>query len=159
MRRLFWLSGFFALVMGFLGTLLALTVALPAVVDAQANRLRAEQLTIVGDNGTDRIRLQTGPGLRASTNVLDANGQSRVELTTGGTAAGGGVTLEGAGVNVLASNGVQIGRLGTNPDGTGATLRLQDREGRARFRLALAEDGMPSMQMLAVDDTVIWSAP
>ena len=65
---------------------------------------------------------------------------------------------EGAGVNVFASNGVQIGRLGTNPDGTGVNLWLRDREGHARIHLALADDGTPSIQMLDTTGNPTWSA-
>src|SRR4029079_1635612 len=43
-------------------TLLVMTLALPAIVDAQANRLQAERVSVVGPNGMDRVVLGTGPG-------------------------------------------------------------------------------------------------
>ena len=89
MRRTILLSGMLSLVMGFVGTLLAQAVVLPGLVGAQEARIRAEQVTIVGDTGAERIRLETGPGVRSSTTVLDANGHRRVELATGGSPAGG----------------------------------------------------------------------
>ena len=38
-------------------TMLVMTLALPGLADAQAARIRAEQFTIVGENGADRIQL------------------------------------------------------------------------------------------------------
>src|SRR4051812_48902726 len=112
MQRFFLLSGLFALVMGFLGTLLALTVALPTVVDAQQARLQAEQLTIVGDNGAERIRLQTGPGIAAALQMLDTNGNRRAQIATGLGAQSTGDRPVGAGFNIYDAQGGVAGRLG-----------------------------------------------
>src|SRR5688572_13028944 len=79
MRRTIVLARVAAFVMAFLGSLAALALALPAIVGAQEARIRAEQFTVVGDNGADRIRLQTGPGVGAYVRVLDANGGLRTE--------------------------------------------------------------------------------
>jgi len=59
MGRTLLLAGGVSFLMAFLGTVLALTVALPAAVEAQEARVRAEQFTLVGDNGVDRVRLVT----------------------------------------------------------------------------------------------------
>jgi hypothetical protein len=60
--------------MGFVGTSLAQTLLRPALVDAQDARLRAERVTVVGDNGAERIDLANGPGLNSAVQVNDANG-------------------------------------------------------------------------------------
>ena len=182
MRRTILLPIVVSSAVSILVTVLVLTVALPAVVRAQEARIRAEQFTVVGDNGVDRIRLQTGPGVSAASTVLDAQGQPRVEIRTGGSDAAGGVNPVGAGINIWASNGAmigrlgtgpegvganlgvwapngaQIGRLGTGPGGVGANLALSDQEGRNRIRLNVAEDGTPSIEMLDANGNVTWSA-
>src|SRR3954462_8484640 len=84
MRRTIWLSVVLPLVMGCLGTLLAQTLVLPAVVGAQDARLRAERFTVVGDHGADRVRLQTGPGIAARLQGSDAEGTARATIGTGG---------------------------------------------------------------------------
>jgi hypothetical protein len=136
MPRLFWCSGLFAGVMGFLGTLLALLVALPAVADAQGGRLQAERLTIMGDNGAERIRLQTVPGLGANTQVLTPEGERRVSLTTAQT--GGGDRPDVGGVVVWRDNDTAAGffGLGRGPDGNrplAKVLVLYDDAGQSRW--------------------------
>src|SRR3954465_15091664 len=84
LRRTSGVSVVLPLVMGFLGTLLAQTLVLPTVADAQDTRIRAERFTVVGDNGADRLRLQTGPGIAARLQVIDAEGAPRATIGTGG---------------------------------------------------------------------------
>jgi hypothetical protein len=162
MRRMFWLSGLFALVMGFIGALLAMLVALPAVVDAQANRLRAEQVAVAGDTGADRVRLQTGPGVASSVRLFDANGNQRAMLSTGGQERGD--DPEAAGINFLNSSGTQVIRLGTGhgPLSNGPLvqgLQLTDQQGQQRASIRVAEDGSPAIILLDGGGNVIWSAP
>src|SRR3954468_23991199 len=94
-------------------TVLVTTLALPAVVDAQANRIQAERVAVVGPNGMDRVDLGTGPGAVAGVTVRDAEGRPRATVATGGPADRGGVFPDAAGFNVFASDGTAIGRLGT----------------------------------------------
>ena len=54
-------SGVAAFVMAFLGTVFGLWVAGPAIVDAQASRLAGERLAIAANDGTERVRADTGP--------------------------------------------------------------------------------------------------
>jgi hypothetical protein len=144
--------------MGFLGTLLALTITLPAVVDAQQARLQAEQLTIMGDNGAERIRLQTGPGIAAALLVLDANGNRRAQLATGLGPQGTGDRPEGVGLNIYDAQGGMAGRLGFGDDGS-RVVNLHDANARPRIRLQVTNDGTPAIQILDAAGTVTWSAP
>jgi hypothetical protein len=156
MRRTIWLSVVLPLVMGFLGALLAQTLALPTVVDAQDARIRAERFTVVGDNGADRVRLQTGPGIAARLLVLDAEGAPRATIGTGG--ADGDLPLATA-IFLNTSDGTQVGRLGVGAEGEGTVaLHLRDRAGRDRVLLRVADDGTPSIQILDAAGAVTWSA-
>ena len=66
MRRTAIVSGLASFIMAVLGTVLASTALVPAVVAGQDGRLRAERVTVVGDNGADRIDLANGPGLNTA---------------------------------------------------------------------------------------------
>jgi hypothetical protein len=105
MNRTIILSGIASFGMAVLGTLLTLAVALPVAVDAQAARIRAEQVTVVGDTNVERIRLTAGPGVGAYLQVLDPDGGARVGVNTGGPALLGGTQLEASNVAVLDPNG------------------------------------------------------
>jgi hypothetical protein len=159
MRRTIALAGLVSFVMAFLGTLLALALALPAVVGAQEARIRAEQFTLVGENGADRIRLQTVPGIAARVQVLDATGGNRVTIATGGPR---GDNPNGAGVTLLTPDGVPVGRLGMgDPDMADegiVNLRLRDRARRDRLVLRVDEDGAPSIELRDANGNVTWSA-
>lgn len=170
-------------VMAFLGTVLAAALVLPGMVEAEEARIRAESITLVGDNGVDRvrlhvggdgnpsiellggdgserIRLQTGPGIAAGVTLFDPQGGPRVQLDAGGAPTGG--TLPGdVGFNVFADDGTQIIRLGTAAPaaGGGVTFALRDPEGRNRIRLGVASDGTPSIRVLEADGSLIWTAP
>jgi|SRR5579871_1292000 len=113
-------------------------------------------------NGTDRLRLDTGPGVAAGAHVLDTSGQIRVSIDTGGARVTGGNSPEAAGMNVFASDGTTIGRLGTvnQPDGGSAGMRmwLADSQGNQRARINVAADGTPSIELLDAAGNVTWSA-
>ena len=156
MRRMLLLSVAASSLVSMLLTALVMTLALPAVVDAQATRIQAEQLTVVGDNGAERITLRTGPGIAAALQVLDASGNRRVQLATGLGPQSTGDRPIGAGVNVYDARGEIAGRLGTNEDGS--QLVLNDANGRPRVRMLVADDGTPSIQMLDANGTVTWNA-
>ena len=156
MRRTILLSGVLSLVMGFVGTLLALAVALPELVGAQEARIRAEQFTIVGDNNADRIRLQTGPGIAAALQVFDASGNRRAQLATGLGPQSTGDMPVGAGLNIYAASGQMAGRLGA--DAQGSQMVLNDANGRPRLRLRVTDDGTSSIEVLDANGNATWSA-
>ncbi len=162
MKRAICLGGAVSFVMAFLGTMLAVAVALPAIVSAQETRLRAEQLTVVGDNGTDRVRIQTGPGGAASVRLMDTDGNLRSMTSTGGQARGD--DPDAAGIAFQNSSGMQVIRLGTGrgPSSTGPLVQgliLSDQEGKQRVQIRVAEDGSPSITLLDAGGNVTWSAP
>jgi hypothetical protein len=143
-------------------TVLVMTLALPAVVEAQATRLQAERVTVVGPSGAERVALTTGPEAHASVSVLNAEGRPRATLSTGGSSVLGGIVPDAAGFNLFASDGTAIGRLGTRGTGgtyePGVVLILSDMQGHARVVLTVGPDGTPSMQMLDAAGNVTWRA-
>ena len=158
MNRSVLLCGLISLVMAFSGTAAAILLVRPSISEAQQRTLRADELIVVGDNGADRIRLQTGPGAAARVHVLDLNGAPRAGFATGGAQ---GTAPEGAGFQLFASDGVQVMRLGVgNPQDDGRTnLMFLDRESRPRLLLAVETDGTPTISLLDADGSVSWSAP
>src|SRR4051794_19905052 len=89
-------------------TVLVMTLALPAIVDAQATRIQAERVTVVGPNGMDRVVLGAGPGAVAAVSVRNAEGLPRATVATGGPADLGGMLPDAAGFNLSASDGTPI---------------------------------------------------
>jgi hypothetical protein len=162
MRRTLLVSVVLPLLMGFLGTILAHSLARPGVVDAQDPRIRAERVTVVGDNGAERINLANGPGLNSAVQVNDANGVRRAGFNNGGLLAGN--DPDGSGFNVWAADGTTpMVRLGTGrgPTGTGPlrnVLFLTDQRGQMRIRLIVDETGTPSIEMLDANGNVTWTA-
>jgi hypothetical protein len=143
-------------------TVLVMTLTLPAAVDAQATRIQAERVAVVGPTGAELVLLGAGPGAHASVNVRNTEGRVRAAMATGGSSNLGGVLPDAAGFNLFASDGTAIGRWGTRGTGgtyePGVVLRLSDMQGRARMVLEVAPDGTPSMQMLDAAGTVTWRA-
>jgi hypothetical protein len=162
MRRTIVLSVAASSLVSVLLTVLVMTLALPAAVDAQATRIQAERVAVVGPNGAERVALTTGPEAHASVSVLNAEGRPRATLATGGSSNQGGVLPDAAGFNLFANDGTAIGRLGTrSAAGThepGGVLMLADMQGRARVVLTVGPDGTPSMQMLDATGNVTWQA-
>ena len=70
MRRTVLLAGGLPFISAFFGSVLAIGIMAASIVQAEQSRIRAEWLIIVGDGGDDRVRLQTGPAMRASISVL-----------------------------------------------------------------------------------------
>jgi len=62
------------------------------------------------------------------------------------------------GFNIFNDQGVQVGRFGTAANFGGMQLLMNDSQGRTRIRLAIAEDGTPSIELLDADGKVTWSA-
>ena len=162
MQRSFWLSGLFALVMGFIGALLALTLVLPTLVDAQATQLRAGRVTVVGPNGAGRIRLAADVrDVGATLQVLDDAGERRVGLFTG--TAGGTQAADVGGVSLWRDQNTPGGffGLGRGPDGSRPlepALVLNDAEGRGRVVITVRENGTPEMLLLDANGNVTWRA-
>ena len=160
MKRTVLISGVASFVMAFAGTIAALTLALPSVVTAQEARIRAEQFTVVGDNGMDRINLMVGPGLASTVQVRDTNGVPRAWINTGSRT---GNEADNASFSVLSQDGVTVARLGMGhgPGGTGPltnSLTLRDFQGQIRLQLRIEEDGTPSIRILDAAGNVTWSA-
>lgn len=162
MRRVVFISGAVSFAMAFLGTLVASTLAVPAVVGAQEARIRAEQVTVVGDNGADRVSLATGPGINGVVRVLDTNGVLRASVNTGRNLVGD--APDDAGFVVWAADGTTpLARLGTGRGARGDQPRangiiLFDWQGQARVSLRVAEDGTPAIRMLDASGNVTWEA-
>jgi len=163
MTRAMVLSGVVGFVMAVCGTLVGLVVALPAVVQAQASSIRAEQFTVIDPDGAERIRLQTGPGIGAGLGVLDAEHRVRLSARTGGPVAVGGMLADVAGFAVLNPDGTPAAVLGAGRGSQGNlpltnNLVLFDLQGRPRVALLVAADGTPSMQLLDANGNVTWRA-
>lgn len=160
-RTILW-AGILPFVSAFLGTVVAFSTVLPAVVGAQDARVRTERVTVVGDNGAQRIDLVTGPGLNTAVQVNDAQGGRRAGFNTGGLLAGN--DPDGSGFNVWTADGTAVLRLGTGrgPTGDGPlrnVLFLADWQGQSRIRLNVDENGEPTMEILDARGNVTWSAP
>src|SRR6185295_13832203 len=116
MRRMIVLAGI-PFIAAFLGGLLAFSVVVPTMVDAQEARIRAESVTISGA-GSDRLRMATKwDGQASDFSLLAPDGTSRLIIGAGGI---GSADPESAGININAANGSQVVRLGTGrgPAGT-----------------------------------------
>ena len=123
--------------------------AMPGLVDAKVDALRASQFIAVGDNGAERIRLVPGSGDEAAVALADASGQDRIRLLVQNHPSG--VADVGIGLRTGGPNPVTIMRLGNvtqDPELPGplmhsANLILRDEGGHARIRLLVADDGTP----------------
>jgi hypothetical protein len=120
----------------------------------QAN-IRAAEFTVVGDNGADRVILQSGPDHHASMRLLDRDGKRWAAFTIGG---GRGDMPGYVGLNIFNADSVNIARFGTAPGGRAMQVLLNDQQGKPRLRLQVAEDGTPSIELLDADGNVTWRA-
>jgi hypothetical protein len=137
-------------------TVLAVLVAFPVIADAQATRLRAEQVTVVGVDGKELVRLGVPPAPAtnyACAQVIGVEGTARTAMCNGG----GGDPVA-AGLMVYNQGGSRIARMGTGAGGAPQVL-LQDSQAKIRFIAQLDADGNASIQMLDADGNVVWSAP
>lgn len=159
MRWMVFFSGVVSFAMAFLGTVMASTLAVPAVVGAQEARIRAEQLTIVGANGADRVSLRSAQNGRAVVQVLGADGSRRTSAGTGGDAG-----PDEASYNVFAADGTTFAaRLGTGRGPAGdrplsTSLVLWDSQQRPRVVLSVDENGTPAMVFRDSSGNVTWEA-
>lgn len=149
--------------MGLFGTLVAQTVALPAIADAQETRFEAERIVLVGPNGVDRARLSARTRFNASVSVLSTEGRVRALMGTGGPVNRGGLEPETADFVLFSQDGRRIARLGTRetPEShaAGVNLVLADAQGRVRLEARVAEDGTPALLLLDPNGNVTWSTP
>jgi hypothetical protein len=149
-------------VSAFIGTLLAIALALPTFVEAQESRMRADVWSLTGAGDQERVRLTTGPASAAGVFVLSSDGVIRAALQTagGGTAGTPGANSPAAGFNLFAPDGKRIGRLGTatTPTGEygGVHVLLTDRDGRNRLILSVDENGTPAITFLDAEGNVTW---
>lgn len=145
MRRTIVLSTVVSSLVSVVVTLLVMTLAVPAIVEAQETR--------------SPILVETGPGIRGRVGVVDASGTVRVVMATGGRE---GTSPEAAGINLFASDGTQVGRLGAAGRQEGGSLRtnliLSDRQGNQRLIAAVDEDGTPWIRFYDASGNVTWSA-
>jgi hypothetical protein len=149
----------------FVGTLLAIAVALPTVVQADDARMRIDAWNLTGADEHDRIRLTTGPAGASAVSVLGPDGVIRTQMAMGGqpsvvAAADAGQLPVAAGFNLNAPDGTRIGRLGTAGAGreyAGVNLYLNDAQGHTRMRLLVDETGAPSIEFLDADGNVTWT--
>jgi hypothetical protein len=159
MRRTFLLAGVLPFVSAFLGGVLAFSLVVPGIADAQESRIRAESVVVVDGNGTTRANMNSGPGARSGVSVWSQAGVPRVQVATGGSIAGGGTQPDAAIVGVFAPEGSpMIALLGTGAEGVGSTMQLSDRQGQIRLWLRVDADGNPSIQMLDANGNITWSA-
>ena len=150
-------------VLGRLGTLSQGTWGLRVADSAGNQRLTdtvddqgTPSVTLSGADGTDRIRMITGPADKSLIAALDANGTQRVELAVGGS---NGTLLDAESLNVDDVSHNEIAQLGTSASTPGrGHLRLSDADARPRLVLNVADDGTPSIQMFDAAGNVTWSA-
>ena len=124
-------------------------------MSAPSTKVRAEEFVVVGENGADRVILQSGPGIHASMRLFDADGKRVAAVTVGG---GQGERPGYVGLNIFNDQGVNVLRVGTADRFSGTHVLMNDNQGRTRLRLAVAEDGAPSIELLDAEGKVIWRA-
>ena len=149
-------------------TMVSINWIVPAVAEAQGNRIRAEEIVVADERGVSSLLMGPGPGAIARYAVFTGD-EPRIVLGAGGPAALGGTQPLNAELRVIYAGrpGQEIiaaGRpqpavlVGTQADGL-PHMRLFDRELRERVVLAIDDDGNPSIRLLDADGNVIWQAP
>src|SRR5690242_19873064 len=129
MRRTILLAGILPFVSAFLGGVLAFSLTVPTMVEAQQARMQAESVSVVGGNGLEQVVLQSYPTGGGTVQILSAEGKARVQAGTGGATPGGPRAGQpnpaAAGLTVRAVDGdTLVARLGT--DDRGSELYLSD---------------------------------
>jgi hypothetical protein len=146
-------------------TALILAVSMPTLVDARVDALRAGEITAVGENGADRIRLSPGPGDVAQVSVANTLGEDRIRLRVETTADG--QPDAGIAIRTPGANPVTVMRLGTiaqdaelpSPLLHSANLLLRDENGHDRIRLLIDDAGNPKIELINSSGELVWSAP
>jgi hypothetical protein len=161
MRLAILVSAVVSSLVSILATLATINLLAPAAVEAQGTRIRAEEIVVHDAQGMDRLLMWPGPGIGARYVVNGPDGAPRVSIGSGGPVARGATEPLSANVTVLhpgISPVVAATNMGTDPNGR-PRLLLSDREGRNRVRIALDDDGNPSIELRDASDNVIWRAP
>jgi hypothetical protein len=161
MRRIVVFSMLASSVVSTAVTALIFMLAMPGLVQAQVNTIRADQVIATGANGKDRVLLLPGLGNTGQVEIVDDNGQARVQAILGE-----GSGLEDVGITLRSASGVPIMRLGTlaqvrelpAPLAHSGNLVLRDESGHDRIRLLVADDGTPTIELINAGD-LVWSAP
>src|SRR5438270_13790488 len=122
---------------------------------APSTKIRAAEFVVVGENGADRVIVQSGPGIHASVRLLDADGKRVAAFTTGG---GQGERPGYVGINIFNDQNINVLRVGTDVNFAGTHVLLNDNQGNTRMRLAVAADGTPSIELLDAQGKITWRA-
>jgi hypothetical protein len=141
---------------------LLVVAAVPSLVDAKVDAMRASQFVAVGDNGAERIRLVPGSGDEATVALADGAGHDRIRLLVQNDPDGSTDT----GIGIHAANGKTIMRLGNTTDPElpsplrhSANLILRDESGQDRIRLLVSDNGDPKIELINGAGELVWSAP
>ena len=137
--------------------------AVPTLVDAKVDALRASQFVAVGENGAERIKLVPGSGDEGAVALADAAGQDRIRLLVQNHPSG----VADTGIGIRSASGVTIMRLGNiaqDPELPGpllhsANLLLRDESGHDRIRLLVDDNGNPKIELINGAGELVWSAP
>ena len=124
-------------------------------MSAPSAKVQAAEFVVVGENGAERVILQSGPGIHASMRLLDADGKRVAAVTVGG---GQGERPGYVGLNIFSDQGVNVLRVGTADRFSGTHVLMNDSQGRTRLRLTVAADGTPSIELLDAEGEVSWRA-
>ena len=159
MRRIILVSGACSFVMAFLGAVLAFNLIVAPSLAAQQAAIQASAVSIVGDDGGQRVNLSTGNGSpdNASVNVSFAGGTPAARLgvdhgVLGNEALRPKLVLDD-------SQGDEIITLRVSAtDGT-PHLVLSDKQGKTRLHQFLDADGTAHLELLDASGAVTWSAP
>ena len=158
-------------VSAFLGASVAFGLLLPRSAQAQRPGVSSERVTVVGDNGAERVILSTGPGVGAGVRVRSPDGATTRVIIQTGAPGEGGTAPGNAGLNINSLDGTRLVNLGTASQaleagryvpGTfagGSNLYLMDEQGRIRITLRAAEGETPFMAVLGEDGSTVWRTP
>lgn len=124
-------------------------------MSAPSTKVRAQEFVVVGENGGDRVIVQSGPGIHASVRLIDEDGKRLAAFTMGG---GQGERPGYVGINIFNYEGANVLRVGTDTNFAGTHVLLNDNQGDTRLRLAVAADGTPSIELLDAQGNVTWRA-
>jgi hypothetical protein len=141
---------------------LAVVFVFPAIVDAQAARVRFDDV-LVGADGHTQVHLGTLPTHDApagiSVQLLNPDGTVRAQLASGGGLSNPDPAA--AGLNVYYPNGSNtiMVRVGTAAPLDLPAMTLRDSQGTVRYAVSLDASGNASTEIFDADGNVIWSAP
>lgn len=163
MRRTVLLSSVISSVVSVVVTVSVMHLAIPSIVEAQQDVMRAQGYVLVGSDGLELARLlpRTNPrtGDVSAVFVLAQGDVVRTVLGYGGRGP------EGAALGLRDSSGEPqiLLQLATGPEamseGDLNRLAILDREHRIRVHIGVDGAGSPFIQLLGEDGGVLWQAP